>query len=362
MEPSKINKKSKSSWLCGTKKNLSEIEDEIVQEADDYLQSLVSSKTFSGSVLLARDNEIVLIKGYGCAEYILQEKNTSQTIFRTGSVTKPFTAVIILQLIERKLLKLNDKLSLFYPDYPHGNEITVKHLLSHTSGIENYTDMESFENTCTKSLTIDQLIDVFKNEPLTSKPGSKYNYSNSNYILLGLIIEKVTGKSYETNLRELILEPCHMNDTGYECDCIDISPIIQNRRACGYICNTDSNGFETCRFIDMSTARSAGGIYSTVEDLYRFDKALYGEKLLKNRTKKLMFKPVREHYALGWKVYRLKHGRIKQQHTGQIFGFESCFVRFPDDHASIIILSNLEQASVESLVEDLTDILFQMNK
>lgn len=160
--------------------DLSEIEDEIVQQADDYLQSLVSSKTFSGSVLLARDNEIVLIKGYGCAEYILQEKNTSQTIFRTGSVTKPFTAVIILQLIERKLLKLNDKLSLFYPDYPHGNEITVKHLLSHTSGIENYTDMESFENTCTKSLTIDQLIEVFKDEPLTSKPGSKYNYSNSN--------------------------------------------------------------------------------------------------------------------------------------------------------------------------------------
>ena len=90
-----------------------------------------------------------------------------------------------------------------------------------------------------------------------------------------------------------------MNDTGYECDCIDISAVKQNRRACGYICNTDSNGFETCRFIDMSTARSAGGIYSTVEDLYRFDKALYGEKLLKNRTKKLMFKPVREHYALG---------------------------------------------------------------
>ena len=119
------------------------------------------------------------------------------------------------------------------------------------------------------------------------------------YILLGLVIEKATGKSYETNLRELILDPCRMSDTGYECECRQPLVCKPNQRACGYICNADSNNFETCRFIDMSTARSAGGVYSTVEDLYRFDRALYGDELLKNRTKKLMFKPVREHYALG---------------------------------------------------------------
>lgn len=116
---------------------------------------------------------------------------------------------------------------------------------------------------------------------------------------MGLIIEKVTGKSYESNLREIILEPCQMQDTGYECGCDAQCQTKHQTRAYGYVCSTDINGFESCRFIDMSTARSAGGIYSTIEDLYRFDRALYDGKILNNRTKKIMFKPVKEHYALG---------------------------------------------------------------
>lgn len=293
-----------------------ENESRLVQQIDDYLESLVNSRTFSGSVLIARNGDILLIKGYGCSEYNCQEKNTSETIFRTGSVTKPFTAVIVLKLYERKQLNLNDRLSRYCPDYPQGDRITIKHLLSNTSGIEDYTEMEVFESKCQENLTIEQLVDVFKSEPLKFKPGSKYSYSNSNvgrplslpcdgnafspqYILLGLVIEKATGKSYETNLRELILDRCRMNDTGYECECRQPLVCKPNQRACGYVCSTDSNNFEMCRFIDMSTARSAGGVYSTVEDLYRFDKALYGGELLKNGTKKLMFKPVREHYALG---------------------------------------------------------------
>ncbi|CAF0851302.1 unnamed protein product [Rotaria sordida] len=363
MESSKTNDHIKSSWICGMRKKSSfitlENADLIVQQADDYLESLVNDKAFSGSILLARNNQILLIKGYGCSEYGCQEKNTSQTIFRIGSVTKPFTAIIILKLHEKKQLNLNNKLSLYYPDYPHSNQITIKYLLSNTSGIEDYTEMETFERKCQEDLTIDQLIDTFKNEPLKFKPGSKYSYSNSNYILLGLIIEKVTGKSYETNLREFILEPCCMNDTGYECDNNPILNTKHNQRACGYICSTDSNSFDTCRFINMSTVRSAGGIYSTIEDLYRLDRYLYGEKLLNNHTKKIMFKPVKEHYALGWEVERLKHRRIKQQHTGEIFGFYSCLARFPKDNACIIILTNLEGISVHDILDSLTDILFQ---
>ncbi|CAF0942660.1 unnamed protein product [Adineta steineri] len=361
------NNKSNVSRLCGLRKkssvNSTEKQDLITQLADDYLESLANRKLFSGSILIAQNNQILLIKGYGCAEYICQEKNTSQTIFRTGSVTKPFTAIIILKLYERKQLNLDNKLSIYCPDYPHGNQITIKHLLSNTSGIEDYTDLEVFENRCHESLTIDQVIDMFKDEPLQFTPGSKYRYSNSNYILLGLIIEKVTGKSYELNLQEFILQPCQMKDTGYECDC---NPALQsdnnNKRAYGYVCNTDSNGFESCRFINMSTARSAGGIYSTVEDLYRLDRFLYGETILNKRTKNMMFKPVREHYALGWEIYRLKHRRIKQQHTGEIFGFTSCLARFPNDNACIILLSNVEDISLHDIIEQLTDILFQQNK
>ena len=152
----------------------------IVQRADDYLQSLVDNRAFSGSVLLARKNQIILIKGYGCSEYVCHEKNTSQTIYRIGSVTKPFTAIIILRLDERKQLRLHDKLSLYYPEYPNGEKITIKHLLSNTSGIEDYTEMEIFENKCSQNLSQEELIEIFKNEPLKFKPGSKYSYSNSN--------------------------------------------------------------------------------------------------------------------------------------------------------------------------------------
>ena len=156
--------------------------DSIIQQADDYFESLVNNKTFSGSVLLARNNQILLIKGYGYSEYLAQERNTSQTIYRIGSVTKPFTAVIILKLYERKQLDLNDSLAKYCSDYPRGNEVTIKHLLSNTSGIDDYTEMEIFEQKCGENLTIDQLIDIFKNEPLKFRPGSKYSYSNSNVI------------------------------------------------------------------------------------------------------------------------------------------------------------------------------------
>jgi CubicO group peptidase (beta-lactamase class C family) len=154
--------------------------DSIVQQADDYLQTLVDNRTFTGSVLLARNNQIIVLKGYGCSEYQHNEKNTSQTIYRIGSVTKPFTATIVLRLIERKQVHLNDRLSSFCRDYPHGNQITVKHLLSNTSGIEDYTEMEIFDSKCQENLSIDQLIDLFKYEPLKFKPGSQYSYSNSN--------------------------------------------------------------------------------------------------------------------------------------------------------------------------------------
>ncbi|CAF4478000.1 unnamed protein product [Rotaria sp. Silwood2] len=184
MESSKTNDKIKSTWICGMRKKSSlitlENADSIIQQVDDYLQSLVNNKEFSGSVLLARHNQILLIKGYAYSEYECQENNTSQTIFRIGSVTKPFTAIMILKLYEIKQLDLNNKLSLYYPDYPHGNQITIKHLLSNTSGIEDYTEMETFEKKCQEDLTIDELIEMFKNEPLKFKPGSKYSYSNSN--------------------------------------------------------------------------------------------------------------------------------------------------------------------------------------
>lgn len=154
--------------------------DSVIEKADSYLESLVNNHTFSGSVLIARDNQILLIKGYGFSQQTEQERNTSQTIYRLGSVTKPFTATIILKLYESNLLNLNSKLNEFISDYPQGNQITIKHLLSNTSGIADYTNMEIFDEKCSENLTIDQLIDLFKTQPFKFPPGSEYSYSNSN--------------------------------------------------------------------------------------------------------------------------------------------------------------------------------------
>ena len=175
-------------FLCVGSSGLAEdVVESISEKADQYLQSLADNKTFSGSVLLARRNQIILLKGYGCSEYGCGEKNTSETIYRIGSVTKPFTAILTLKLLERRQLKLTNRLSEYFPDYPDGNRITIKHLLSNTSGIEDYTELETFEQNCSKNLSIDELINLFRNEPLKFAPGSKYEYSNSNVRFLSLV-------------------------------------------------------------------------------------------------------------------------------------------------------------------------------
>lgn len=154
--------------------------DRITEQADNYLQSLFDKKQFSGSVLLARQGEVLLNKGYGCSEYVCNEKNSSQTIYRIGSVTKPFVSLIVLKLIEKKSIKLDQKLSVFCPNFGESKRITVKHLLSNTSGIEDYTDLEEFERKCDQNLSLEDLIGIFSDRPLKFKPGSRYDYSNSN--------------------------------------------------------------------------------------------------------------------------------------------------------------------------------------
>ncbi|CAF0914918.1 unnamed protein product [Didymodactylos carnosus] len=391
LKKKKVKQSSFCSKLACTGKKKSVLNnDEIIRAADHYLQALFNQQQFSGSVLIAKDGEILLIKGYGCADYTSSLGNNSQTVFRIGSVTKPFTATIVMKLYELNLLSLNDPLSKYVPDFANGEQIKIKHLVSNTSGIIDYTETSIFMESLEKNLPIDRVIDIFRNEPLQFTPGSKYAYSNSNFILLGNIIEKVTGKSYEENLYKFILEPCCMNDSGYDCDHDTSTPkqqivdsniteqkqteliletkpheplVKKTKRACGYICHTDPDGLGTCRFIDMSLARAAGGIYSTVEDLYKFDRCLYNETILRRATKKVMFKPVKEDYALGWRIEHpgsrlpwLRHLCIA--HEGEIFGFMSAMARFPKDNAFIAVLSNFEHTDIAKIRRDLTDILY----
>ena len=231
----------------------------VESKLDEYVKALVDMGQFSGSVLVAKDGKILLCKGYGMANYELDVPNMPQTKFRLGSITKQFTAMAIMQLQERGLLSVTDKLSKYIPDYPHGDEITIHHLLTHTSGI--VAKISECNDEKIKPHTIQQVIALFKNKPLDFKPGEKYSYSNAGYIVLSYIIEKASGKKYEEFLREYVFMPLGMNSSGY-----DQASLIIKKRASGYNNNGDELVNASC--ILVSFFAGAGCLYSTIEDFY----------------------------------------------------------------------------------------------
>lgn len=262
--------------------------DKISINIDNYLNDLSEKEKFSGAILVSIKGKKVISKGYGMANYELDVLNTSKTKFRIGSVTKQFTAVAIMQLFEKGQLNLDDTLDKYIPDYPKGDKVTIHHLLTHTSGIFNYTNIEGpIENTIRKKHSLETLINEFKYAPYDFEPGEKYSYSNSGYVLLGYIIKKVSNKSYEEYLQENVFNKLLMVDTGYD----DYYKIIKNR-ASGYDLKGEEKRMVNCEFIDMSIPHAAGALYSTVEELYIWNKALIGgkiisEELLKKITGKI---------------------------------------------------------------------------
>src|SRR5215510_10535673 len=196
---------------------------------EEYMQAQTDVKDFSGTVLVMKQNKVMLKKGYGMADREWNIANTTDAKFRIGSVTKQFTAACILQLIEAGKLSLDDKLSKFYPDFPKGDSVTIHMLLNHTSGISNYTDQKNFMEVATLPWSKDSIISYFKKVPYNFSPGSKWAYNNSGYFLLGCIIEKVTGQSYKDYLQQHILDKLGMKNSG-----VDRSDTILAMRAKGY--------------------------------------------------------------------------------------------------------------------------------
>ena len=258
-------------------------------------------RQFNGSVLVAEHGKIIYKKGFGYANMEWEIPNDPDTKFRLGSITKQFTSMLIMQLVEQGKLKLDDKLSNYLPYYRKdiGEKVTIHHLLTHTSGIPSYTGLPKFfEDVSRDPYTVDEFVKKFCSGDLEFEPGSKYKYNNSGYFLLGAIIEKITGKSYEDVLREKIFEPLNMKNTGY-----DHHKTILSKRATGY--DNTFDGFENSPYLDMSLPYAAGALYSTVEDLYLWDQALYTEKLLSQKYKDIMFTPHLSNYAYGWGVRKI---------------------------------------------------------
>ncbi len=301
---------------------------------EEYMAARVERDHFSGTILLARNGQILFCRGYGMANLEHDIPCTATTKFRLGSITKQFTAMAVLILQERGKLSVNDKIKKYMPDAPKAwDDITIRHLLTHTSGIPNYTSFPDFLKTLRIQIALDDLIAKFKDKPLEFKPGEKFKYSNSGYIVLGKIIEVASGRNYATFMKEAIFDPLEMHDTGY--DSAARSSRIARRATLGF------SGLprpiqltSTCRF-----PTPPGALYSTVLDLLKWDRALDSEKLVPRKSIEAMFTPVKDGYGFGWSI-DAKFDQPRHVHGGGIPGFVTVIERFPAERLLVVVLSN----------------------
>jgi CubicO group peptidase (beta-lactamase class C family) len=310
------------------------------QELDRLITKYQQLNQFNGSVLVANEKGVILEKGYGSANFEWQVPNTPDTKFRLGSVTKQFTSMVIMQLVAEGKLQVEDPVTKYLPDYRKetGDRITIAHLLNHTSGLPNYTSRAFFQNDSRDPSTVADFVKKFCSGDLEFDPGSKFNYSNSGYFLLGAVIEKVTGQTYAKALQQRIFDPVGLKDTGY-----DVSATVLPKRASGYEALPGS--YVNAPYLDMTLPYAAGSLYSTVQDLYRWDRALYGDTLLPAPLKQRMFTPALSDYAFGWKVKPVKLDDGKTEvatisHSGGINGFSTLLVRAPERKEVVILLDN----------------------
>ena len=324
---------------------------EIDVKANQYFKILSDLDRFSGSVLIARNGKIIFNHSYGYANREHDVLNENFTKYRIASITKQFTSMAIMMLQEQKKIDVQDHLCKYLSDCPEiWKEITINNLLTMTSGIPEYTDFPDYHKTRMIPLTLDDFIGSFKNKKLEFIPGEKFQYSNSNYILLGQIIENITGKPYRDFLQERIFTPLEMNNTGL----YDEKTILKHR-AEGYIFQNDK--FEHISNATFLNGYSAGGLYSTTEDLLKWDLSLYNTNLISTESLEKIFTPLKGDYASGWFVGK-KFNRKWISHTGAIPGYRNQISRFPDEKLTIIILNNLDNTDIESLTQDAAAIVY----
>ena len=325
---------------------------DVTRTLDELLRTYEKQGKFNGSVLVAYKGKILLEKGYGWKNVADSLKNDEKTIYQIGSVTKQFTATLILQQQEARKLSVNDQLIKYFPSYPKGDSITIHHLLTHTSGIYNYTNDGRFmTESAIKPQTRDYMISLFEKKPLGFKPGSKFSYCNSGYMLLGFILEDVSKKKWEQLMHERILGPLGMTNSGF-----DFAALKNPNKATGYFVMDGKNN-TPATIVDSSVSFSAGSLYSTVGDLYKWERAITSGKLLKPESWNAEFTPFKDKYAYGWAVDSL-HGRKITRHGGGIFGFVSDLIRFPDDDLVIILLSNKPSGGLTGFTNNLAAVVF----
>ena len=310
------------------------------QKVDVVMGQYVKLDQFSGSILIAQDGKVLYVGAFGEADKDHHVKNTPETKFNIGSIGKPFTAISILQLEEKGLLSVTDPVIKHLHDFPFGGKITIQHLLTHTAGTFNYFAHPDFANQFYRIRSVsDALPLIYDQELRFDTPGEQMYYSNSGIVILGAVIEKVSGQSYPDYIREHILEPAGMHDTGIHY----LEQIIENRAA-GYH-KTPSGKIKRNIFM-VPPANADGGIETTVYDMLKYDQAMYNDILISEKSKEKMFTPFLEDYGYCMEIDR-RRGNTVVGHGGGAPGVSAKFTRFLDDKLVIIVLSNYSGAAID---------------
>lgn len=317
---------------------------DLARSIDEIINQVYKPGEPGAAVIVVKDGKVVHRKGYGMANLELGVPVEPDMIFRIGSITKQFTAVAILMLAEQGKLSLEDDLTKFLPDYPtKGTKITVEHLLTHTSGIKSYTSIPEWLSLWRKDMDLKELVGVFKDKPMDFAPGERYAYNNSAYVLLGVIIEKVSGQSYQDFVEKNIFAPLGMKHSFYD----NTSRVIP-RRVNGYSKVKDS--FTNAAYLSMSQPYAAGSLVSSVDDLALWDAALYTDKLIKQESLKRAWTSAKlssgklTNYGFGWGISSYQGHRLIE-HSGGINGFATYALRSADDRLYVAILTNRDWQS-----------------
>ncbi len=322
---------------------------EFATKASAYIDSYIRDGQFSGTVLVVKDGKPLLRKGYGLANREWNIPNTPETRFRLGSITKQFTAAAILRLAEQGKLSLDDPISKYYPEAPAAWEkITIHHLLNHTSGIVSYTGLpDFFQKQSMIARKPAEIVKLTQDKPLEFEPGSKMKYNNTGYILLGYVIEKVSGAPYDEYLRRTLFEPLGLKDTGY-----DWNNAVIARRASGY-----TPDGKHAAYLDMSLPYAAGSLYSTVDDLARWAEALESGKVVSEESYAKMTTPYFNQYGYGLVMEKIEDHAVVG-HGGGINGFNTMLLRARNDGLTVAVLANQNGPAADRMGKDLAALYF----
>jgi CubicO group peptidase (beta-lactamase class C family) len=329
----------------------------LESKIDSLLLVKYSVNAPGADFLIARHGEIIYKKAFGLANVELNVPMKTDNVFEIGSMTKQFTAISILMLLEKGKLNLNDEITKYIPDYPtHGHKITIHHLLTHTSGIKSFTSMKGINEIANKDLTPIELINFFKNETMDFAPGDEFKYNNSGYVILGHIIEATSGQTYADFVEEHIFKQLEMTASQYASH----KKVIQ-RRTSGY---RYKGGYVNARHISFTIPYASGSLMSSVDDMFIWQEAIKNHVLISKKTTEKAFtnytlnngEPI--NYGYGWHL-KTDDGIARREHGGSIFGFKSMGVYLPAEDIYVIGLTNCDCNSPTKITRQIAELVIK---